>query len=777
MKDKPVNNPGGIGQPIRRLEDERFLTGQGCYVDDISLANMAYGAVLLSPHAHARINSINTDAARAAPGVLLVLTGADVIADKLGTIVPLFMPEDMGGPKGYRTQRPLLVNDRARYIGDRVAFVVANTQDEARRAVDLIEVDYDPQPAVVDPDKALNADAPRIWDDCPDNTCFTVEFGDREATSKTFAMAKHIVSLDVRMPRLTANAIEPRASLGQYQSAERHYSLWTSSQNPHGVRTALAKIFGINASRLRVISPDVGGAFGMKADMYPEDALVLWASRRAGRPVKWVATRSESLAGDTVGRGQVVHGELALNEVGRILAIRSDSTHSLGPYIVSAAAATVLFGARFIPSVYDVQTIHLMARAVFTNTGTLGPYRGAGRPEAVFLIERLLDKAARVIGISPVEIRKRNFIVPTDMPYKTATSFDYDSGEFEAVLDKCLVLANWHSFEQRRADAMRRGRLRGIGIACFIELAGVFNDRMEIRFDPSGALTIFAGTHSHGQGHATTYAQLVNEWLGIPIERISFVQGDTEKVSFGRGTYAARSSMVGGAALKAACDQVISRGRLMAAALMDVSPENVSFSAGVFQSVADGKNLTLVQVATAFFRPGGLPPGLGVGLDAVGFYSADPANFPNGCHICEVEIDPDTGTVSIEKYSAVDDCGRVINPMICKGQLHGAVAQGLGQALCEELAYDTDSGQLLCGSFMDYAMPRASDLMDMQSEFHEVPCKTNPLGIKGIAEAGAIAAPAAAINAIVNALSPLDIDEMDVPATASTVWQTIASVK
>ncbi|TPW07562.1 MAG: hypothetical protein FD127_4469, partial [Acidimicrobiaceae bacterium] len=474
--------------------------------------------------------------------------------------------------------------------------------------------------------------------------------------------------------------------IGDYNPADDSYTLYTSTQNPHGARSDLAHgVFHLPETKFRVVGPDVGGGFGMKGDTYPEEALVLWASRRCGRPVKWISTRSEGLLGDAHGRDQVVYGEMALDETGKILAIRAQALHAVGAYIAGAGIIPLVFSLRFIPAVYDVQTIFVTTRAVFTNTSPLAPYRGAGRPEASYLTERLLDRAARVIDVDPAEIRRRNFIPPHAMPYATPTGFVYDSGEFGQIMEKCLELADWKGSEARRVASEKKGKLRGRAVTYFIEL-------------------------SHGQGHATTYAQMVSDWLGVPFEDIRFVQGDTDQVSFGRGTYASRSSMLGGCALKAAADAVVEKAKRMAAHLMEAAPVDIEFKEGQFRIVGTDRSMPLVEVAKAFYRPMGLPPEFGVGLEASGSYATEPPNFPNGCNACEVEVDPQTGAVQIDRYIVVDDAGRVINPLICEGQIQGGVAQGIGQALLEEVVYDRESGQLVSGSFTDYCMPRADDL-------------------------------------------------------------------
>jgi carbon-monoxide dehydrogenase large subunit len=767
-------NPFGIGQPVRRVEDRRFLTGRARYVDDVDLPHLAHGFVVRSPYPHARVGRVDVARATAAPGVVCVLTGADAIAENLGGIPPNFMPEDVGGPKGYRTFRPVLVSDKARHVGDRVAFVVAETAELARDAAQLIDVDYGPLPAVVTVDDAVTDGAPRIWDDWPSNVSFTLAMGTKEAADAAFAQARHVVSLRLLNNRLTANALEPRGAIGDYNPADDGYTLYTSTQNPHGVRTVIAQaVFRLPETKFRVIAQDVGGGFGMKADTYPEEALVLWASRRAGRPVKWISTRSEGLLSDDQGRDQVVQGEMALDEHGRILAIRAQALHAVGAFIVGAAVVPLVYSLKLVPNVYTVPSVHVVTKAVFTNTAPTGPYRGAGRPEAVYLTERLLDRAAAVIGIDPVEIRRRNFIAPEAMPYTTPTGFVYDSGEFAATMDRCLDLADWKGFQSRRAATERRGKRRGRALTYYIEDCGVFNDRMELRFDPSGNVTIVAGTFSHGQGHATTYAQMVSEWLGLPFTNIRLVQGDTSQVSFGRGTYASRSVMIGGSALKAAADAVIEKARPLAAHLMEAAAADVRFHDGTFQVVGTDRAIPLADVAKAFYRPAGLPREFGIGLEASGAWAAEPQSFPNGAHVCEVEVDPNTGAVGIDRYVVVDDVGRVINPLVCEGQIQGGLAQGLGQALFEHVVYDRQSGQLLSGSFGEYCMPRAADLPAFLTAFEEIPCATNPLGVKGVGEAGSVAAPPTVINAIIDALRPLGVDHLDMPATPSRVWQSL----
>ena len=766
----------GIGQPVRRFEDPRFITGRGRYVDDIDLPRQCYGVVVMSPHAHARIKSIDSAKARAADGVIAVLTGADVEADKLGSFSPA-MPEDMGGPKGYRTLRSILAIGRVRSVGERVAFVIAETLAQARNAADLVEVDYEPLPAVISLEDAVKPGAPAVWDEAPNNVSVGLMMGNKDATDAAFAKAKHVIKLKLVNSRVSANTIEPRAAIGQYDPDSDSYTLYSTSQNPHGTRAHVSgNVLKVPESKLRVISPDVGGGFGMKNGNYPEDALVCWASRRVGgRPVKWTATRSESFLGDAHGRDQVVTGELALDENGKALGMRMNALHAMGSHLFEASIVVPLFALKLAPGVYNIPAVHAVAQAVLTNTAPMAPYRGAGRPEATFLIEQLMERAARVIGIDPIEIRRRNFIAPSAMPYKLHSGIAYDSGDFMRVMDDCLKLADWNGFPKRVAESKKNGKLRGRGIGYFVEEAAIFNDRMVIRFDPSGTLMIIAGTHSHGQGHQTVYAQMVHEWLGVPIETIRFVQGDTDAVPIGRGTYGSRSMHVGGNALKIAADNIIEKAKPMAAMMMEAAAGDIEFKDGSFHIVGTDRSLPLTAVAQSLHRPMFLPKQFDVGLEASGTFAAEPSNFPNGCHVCEVEVDPETGVVSLVRYAAVDDVGRVMNALLCEGQIHGGVAQGVGQALMESIVFDA-GGQLITGSFQDYAMPRAEDfLLDMVSALWPR-CRRppNPLGIKGAGEAGATGLRhLPVITAILDALKPLGIDHIDMPATPSRVWAAI----
>ncbi|MFZ0423280.1 MAG: xanthine dehydrogenase family protein molybdopterin-binding subunit [Xanthobacteraceae bacterium] len=763
----------GIGQPVPRVEDPRFITGRGRYVDDFDLPRQCYGIVVMSPHAHARIAKIDAAKAKAADGVLAVLTGADVTADKLGPLAPP-MPEDMGGPKGFRTPLSILATDKVRAVGERVAFVVAETLTQAKNAAELLEIDYEPLPALVNVEDAVKPGAAAIWDEAPNNVAFALMMGNKDATDLAFANAKHVVTLKVNNARITANSIEPRAAIGHYHPEADNYTLYSTSQNPHGTRSAVAgQVLRIPETKLRVLSPDVGGGFGMKHGGYPEDALVVWASRKVGgRPVKWAATRSEALLGDAHGRDQVVTGELAIDERGKILGLRVNSLHAMGSHVFGAAMVVPLFAIRLAPGVYQIPAVHAVARAVLTNAIPTAPYRGAGRPEATYLIEQLIDRAAAAVGVDAVEIRRRNFIPASAMPHKVQTGITYDSGDFVHVMDECLKVADWNGFAKRAAETKKEGKLRGRGIAYFLEEAAVFNDRMVMRFDPSGMLTILAGTHSHGQGHETVYAQMASEWLGVPFESIRFVQGDTDAVPIGRGSYGSRSMHVGGNALKKAADNIIEKAKPMAAMMLEAAAGDLEFKDGSFRIVGTDRALALTNVAKAFYRPAMLPPQFDVGLEASGTFAAEPPNYPNGCHVCEVEVDPETGMVHLVRYAAVDDVGKVMNHLLCEGQIHGGVAQGAGQALMEAIVFDS-AGQLVTGSFQDYAMPRAEDFPDLVSELTEVPATTNPLGVKGAGEAGATGAPPAIIGAILDALKSLGVENIDMPATPSRVWAAI----
>jgi carbon-monoxide dehydrogenase large subunit len=764
----------GIGQPVTRKEDARFLTGRGRYVADIDFVRQAHAVLVFSPHAHARIRAVDKAAAEQMPGVYAVLTGEDWAADGLGTLDPEVMAEDMGGPTGHRTKRPPLAQSRVRYVGERVAVVIAATEAEARDAAELVSVDYEILPAVVNAEDAVRPDAPLLHDGADKNTSFTMRMGNEGAVEAAFARAHLVTRLSLYNNRLTAVTMEPRGCIAEYDPGTRRYTLYSSTQNVHGVRQTLAHhILHVPESRIRVVARDVGGGFGMKGNVYPEEAIIPWAARRVGRPVKWIPSRSEALLGDYHGRDQKVSAELALDADGKFLALRWSGSHNVGAYIEGAGAIPILFSLKLASTVYDIPAVAVTSSLVFTNTVPTVPYRGAGRPEAVYTMERLVDQAAREMRMDPAELRKKNLIRPDAYPYETRTGWIYDTGNYAAAMTKCQALADWDGYGERHARSEAGGKYRGRSITYYVDNTGVFNERMELRFDPSGELTILAGTLSHGQGHETTYAQMVADWLGVPEDKIHLAQADTDEVAIGRGTYASRSMMIGGSALRAAAGEVIERGKRFAAHFMEANAADIAFADGAFTIAGTDRSMPIAQVAQMSFIPVGLPSELGVGLQGAGGFFSDMPSFPNGCHICEVEIDPETGAVELGRYAVVDDCGTVINPLLAKGQIMGGIAQGAGQALYEDVVYDRDSGQLLTGTLMDYGIPRADTLPAITVDFSPVPSTTNPLGAKGVGEGGTVASTPTVMNAILDALAPLGVTDVPMPATPERIWRTM----
>ena len=764
----------GIGQPVTRKEDARFLTGRGRYVADIDLVRQAHAVLVFSPHAHARIRTVDKTAAEQMPGVYAILTGEDWAADGLGTLDPEVMAEDMGGPAGYRTKRPPLAQGRVRYVGERVAVVIAATEAQARDAAELVSVDYEILPALVHAEDAVRPDAPSLHDGAAHNTSFTMRMGNEGAVEAAFARAHHITRLSLHNNRLTAVTMEPRGCIGDYDPGTRRWTLYSSTQNVHGVRQTLAhQIQHVPESRIRVVARDVGGGFGMKGNVYPEEAIIVWAARRVGRPVKWIPSRSEALLGDYHGRDQKVGAELALDTEGRFLALRWTGSHNVGAYIEGAGAIPILFSLKLASTVYDIPAVSVTSSLVFSNTAPTVPYRGAGRPEAVYIMERLVDRAAREMGIAPAELRKKNLIRPDAYPYETRTGWIYDTGNYAAAMGKCQTLADWEGYAARHAQSEAAGKCRGRSITYYVDNTGVFNERMELRFDPSGELTIVAGTLSHGQGHETSYAQMVADWLGVPEDKIHLTQADTDEVAIGRGTYASRSMMIGGSALRAAADEVIERGKRFAAHFMEADAADIAFADGAFTIAGTDRSMPIGQVAQMSFIPVGLPSALGVGLQGAGGFSPDVPTFPNGCHICEVEIDRETGEATLDRYTVVDDIGTVINPLLAKGQIMGGIAQGAGQALYEDVVYDRDSGQLLTGTLMDYGIPRADTLPRVTVDFSPVPSTTNPLGAKGVGEGGTVASTPTVMNAILDALAPLGVTDVPMPATPERIWRAL----
>jgi aerobic carbon-monoxide dehydrogenase large subunit len=765
-----------FGQSIRRREDARLLTGDGRYADDINLPRQSYAYILRSPHAHARIRGISTGKAKAMPGVLAVFTGADLARDGIGTIPLLTPTTNRDGSIAPAPPYPCLAQDRARYVGDAVALVIGETLAAARDGAEEIEVDYSPLPAWSETAVADAGHPARIWDEAPGNLCFDWEIGDRGATEKALAAAPHRVKLTLVNNRLVPNPMEPRAALGAYERGEERYVLYTSSQGSHFVRELLAKnVFKVPENRIRVVTPDVGGGFGARIFLYREHALVLYAARKLGRPVKWTGERSDCFLADTHGRDNVSEAELGLDRDGRFLAMRVATVANLGAYLSNFSTfIPTLCGTQLLVGVYVMPAIHVSVKGVFTNTAPVDAYRGAGRPEAAYVIERMVDHAARKLGIPPDELRRRNFIAPAKMPYATTLGLIYDSGDFARNMEDALKLADAAGFPARKAAALKAGKRRGLGFSTYIEqCGGGLNEAAEVRFDPSGSLTLLVGTQASGQGHQTAYAQILAEALGVPFEEIRVVQGDTDRVAFGRGTGGSRSLPVGGAAVDLAAKRVIERGKPIAAHLLEASAADIEFRDGRYRIAGTDRSVAIAQVAEAAFDPLRLPPEIEPGFGATAHFTPPASTFPNGCHLCELEVDPETGTARILRYLVVDDVGVVLNPLLLDGQIHGGVVQGIGQALLEGCVYDRASGQLVTGSLMDYCMPRADDVPAIESRYNIVPCRSNPLGVKGAGEAGAIGAPPAVINALVDALAEYGIEHIDMPATPERIWKAI----
>ena len=758
-----------IGQSVSRFEDPRLLRGGGRYVGDMVLPGMAFGYVLRSPHAHARIRSIDVSTAKAAPDVLTVLIGADWQASGWGDLpVPGGLKRRDGSV--FRPPYPALAIDRVCFVGDPVAFVVAETYVQALDAAERIAVDYEALPAIASTAEATREGAPRVWDGCPDNVGFVQLFGDKAATDAAFAKADHVVKHRFVINRVTAASMEPRGALGDYNAAEDRYTIYTTLQRTHPYRSELAPILKVPESRIRVVAGDIGGSFGMKSAVYNEVALALLASKRARRPVKWTATRSESFLCDAQARDNVTEAELALAKDGTFLGLRVKTVAAIGAYLQTGMQAfTGNIGT--LAGVYRTPAIFADVTAVFTHTSPVRPYRGNGRPEAAYVIERLVDLAADELDMDPAEVRRKNYIAPGAMPFKTGLTFTYDSGEFEKTMDVALKLADFPGFEQRRAQARKRGKLRGIGLSNTIERAAAQGfEGAEIRFDKTGTVTLIAGSVTQGQGHETIFKQIACDRLGLAPDDVQYVQGDTDQVFLGEGTGGSRSATIGGSAVHIAADRIVVKAAQIAAHLLKVEAADLNFADGVFSSPKTNRTLTIKEVAKEAMEPTNLPQGADVGLTATATYFAPVQNFPNGCHICEVEIDEETGAAEVVRYSVVDDVGTVINPLLLKGQIVGGVAQGVGQILMEDIRFDGD-GQILTGSFMDYAMTRATDISAVEVKSNPVPTKTNPLGVKGAGEAGCVGALPAVANALVDALSPLGVRHIEMPATPERLWR------
>jgi carbon-monoxide dehydrogenase large subunit len=759
-----------IGEHVARFEDLRLVRGAGHYTDDVQIPGMAHGVVLRAQHAHAKINSIDTAAAKASPGVLAVITGADWKAAGLGDLPSHAGLKRPGGAPMYKPRYPVLAEDRVRWVGDPVAFVVAETQAQAADAAEKIAVDYEPLPAVTSTAEAAAPGSPRVYDDCPDNVSFMEPIGDKAAADAGFAKAAHVVRHRFVVNRVTAVTMEPRGAVAQFDRGDGRYIIHTPTQRPHGFRAELAQILKVPETAVRVITGDTGGSFGMKTPVFNEIPLVCYAARLTGRPVKWISTRTEAFLSDAQGRDNVTEAELALDNDGRFLAMRVRTTAAIGAYLQSNMPAFFL-NAGTLAGTYRTPAIYVEATGVFTNTNPVRPYRGNGRPEAAYIMERMVELAARELNIDGVALRRRNYIKPSEMPFKTGLTFTYDCGEFEKNMDLAMELADFAGFEKRRKEARKRGKLRGIGLSNTIERAAApGTEGAEVRFDRSGGVTLFAGSNSQGQGHETVFKQIVADRLGIHPNDIRYVQGDTDQVFYGEGTGGSRSATMGGSAFVRATEKVIEKAAAIAAHALQVDAADIKFADGVFSSPKTNRTITIKEVAADAHVPGKVPAATEAGLAATAVHKTPVNNYPNGCHVCEIEIDMETGEAEIVRYSVVDDVGTVLNPLLLHGQIHGGVAQGVGQVLMEDIHFDA-SGQLVTASFMDYAMPRAHNLCAIEVESNPVPTKTNPLGTKGAGEAGCVGALPAVTNAVVDALKEFGVSHVEMPATPERIWR------
>lgn len=777
----------GVGARVARKEDKRFITGAGRYVDDMVVPGMKHAAFVRSPHAHAQIKKIDVKKAQAMPGVIGVLTGKELKADGIGNLICGWMIHSKdGSPMKMGAWSPLAF-DRVRYVGDAVVVVVAETKGQARDAAEAVDITYKELKAVVDVKKALEKGAPQVHPEADGNLIFDWELGDGKATDAAIKAAAHVTRMKIVNNRLVPNAMEPRAALGHYDKAEDHYTCWTTSQNPHLARLVMSAFYNVAPeNKLRVIAPDVGGGFGSKIYIYPEEIVCLWASKKTGVPVKWVADRTESFLADAHGRDHVSTVEMGFDKNNRITGLKVDTIANLGAYmsLFSSCVPTYLY-ATLLSGQYDIPAIHANVRAVYTNTAPVDAYRGAGRPEATYVLERTMETAARELGVSPAELRRANFV--TSFPHQTPVIMNYDAGNYAASLDAAMAASDYAGFAGRKAAAAKRGRLRGIGMSNYIEACGLAPsaavgslgagiglwESAEVRVNAVGTIEVLTGSHSHGQGHETTFAQLVNQRFGVPIDSVSIVHGDTDKVQMGMGTYGSRSGAVGMSAVAKALDRVEAKAKKIAAHLLEADEGDIVIENGALKVAGTDKSVPWFQMALAAYTAHNLPGGMEPGLKETAFYDPSNFTFPAGCYICEVEIDPETGTTEIIQFVAADDFGNIINPMIVEGQVHGGIAQGIGQALLEGAYYDA-SGQLLTASYMDYTMPRADDLPSFKVSTSNTPCPGNPLGIKGCGEAGAIGSPPAVINAITDAIGIADIA---MPASPSTVWAAIRAMK
>ena len=771
----------GIGQAVQREEDPRLLRGQGEFVADVSRPRMAYGYVLRSPHAHAKIRGIDTRAAQQMPGVLAVYTSVDLKADGIGTLKVRMPRKRPDGAPLFTSPHPGLAREETHFAGDQVAYVVAESLAEAKDAAERVEVDYEPLPSVVLTSDAVKPGAPAVWTNCPDNISNIFEVGDKAAVDAAFAKAHHVTRQHFVISRIMHNAIEPRGIVAEYDQRFGRFTLNGCIGSIHGARRAFAEdIFKIPENRFRVVSGDIGGAFGSKGVTAPENTLALYAARKLGRPVKWIAERSECFLSDDHCRDNVTDAELALDKDGNFLALRVKTLANLGAYLSADSNLLPTFSnLGTLAGVYRTPAIHVTVLGVFTNTTATAPYRGAGRPEACYVIEGIIDRAARELGIDRIELRRRNLIPPSAMPFKTGLVYTYDCGEFDACMSKAMDHARIEDFETRRAEAKKRGKLRGLAVINAIERAAAppGGETAEIRFDATGSVTFLTGTTAQGQSHETMYKIILSDKLGIDSSEINFIQGDTDKVVWGVGTFGSRAAVIGGSAAVIAAEKIIAKGKKIAAHIFEAAEADIEFGKGTFAVAGTDKRMPIKEIARAAFTPGRIPKGMEPGLFEIGVFEPSAQTFPYGTHICELEIDEDTGKIAIERYLAVDDVGTVINALTLHGQVHGGVAQGIGQAISEAIVYDRTSGQLLSGSFMDYGMPRADDLCAIEVHDHAIPTKINPLGAKGAGEAGTVGALPAVMNAALDALAPLGIRHIEMPLTPERVWRAIRAAR
>ncbi len=781
-----------IGQAVKRVEDKRFITGKGKYTDDIVLPNMTYAYIIRSPYAHAKILKIDTSQALAMEGVVAIFTGEDIAKAGVNGVPCGWQVNFNTGETMKEPPHPLLVKDKVLHVGDAVAIVIAESRALAKDAAELVEIEYEELPCVTDPYKAIQKGAPAVHEIAPDNKCYVWELGDRQKTDDYMAKAHHVTSLEFVNQRLVPNAIEPRSAIGDYDETNDRYTLYTSSQNPHLIRLLMcAFVLGLPEHKVRVIAPDVGGGFGSKIFHYIEEALVTWASKQIGRPVKWTAERSESFITDAHGRDHVTKAEMGFDKDGKIMALRVRTAANLGAYLstFSTCVPTYLHGT-LLQGLYTTPAIHVEVTGAFTHTTPVDAYRGAGRPEATYLLERLVENGARELGIDPAEIRFKNFIPPFDgvnQPgYQTQVALQYDSGNYPAVLEKALEMVDYKNFRKEQEEARKNGKYLGIGISTYIEACGIapsavvgslgaragLFESAQVRIQPTGKVSVYTGSHSHGQGHETTFAQVVADKLGISMNDVEIVHGDSDSVAFGMGTYGSRSLAVGGSAIVKSIEKVLEKGAKIAAHKLEASVDDLEYAGGKWTVKGTDKSIGFGDIALTAYVPHDYPQGLEPGLDFSSFY--DPANFtyPYGAHIAVVEVDIETGKVTLKRFVACDDVGNIINPMIVEGQIHGGVVQGIGQALFEEAIYD-DNGQLLTGSYMDYTMPRADDVPSFEVDRTITPCPHNPLGVKGAGEAGTIGSAPAVVNAVLDALAPFNIKDIRMPLTPQRVWKAI----